>query len=230
MQCLQPLLLPKTIPLPPSPSSLLPSILPPSLPYSLTSSFHTLTHSLTHTLHHSRATTKLTHSLIHALPPSLQYSARHAQPPLNKDQVLRFAFQRAYRITRWRLGVWGWYYVDRTEEEMLGQLVVDKCNEDCMGPVYEKIPGGRLESKIRHQVRPADSSPHCGVTPLVQLVQLVQFSLVCVCCVGIALPLLVVLALALCVLAALLVALSSSLSLPLFTSLFTALSLFASLS
>lgn len=141
--------------LPPSfPPSLAP-FLPPSLSSPLLSSPHTLP----------------SNSLTPSPPPSLQYSARHAQPPLNKDQVLRFAFQRAYRITRWRLGVWGWYYIDRTEEEMLGQLVVDKCNEDCMGPVYEKIPGGRLESKIRHQVRPADSSPHCGVTPLVQLVQ-----------------------------------------------------------
>mmetsp|Transcript_70890 Transcript_70890/g.125252 ORF Transcript_70890/g.125252 Transcript_70890/m.125252 type:complete len:574 (-) Transcript_70890:334-2055(-) len=82
----------------------------------------------------------------------LKYAARGARPPLNEDEVMRFAFQRAYPITRWRLGVWGWYYVDKTEDEMLGQLVVDKCNEGCMGPVYDKIPGGRLERKIRQQV------------------------------------------------------------------------------
>lgn len=82
-----------------------------------------------------------------------QYAARYAEPPLNPDPVMRFAFKRAYRETRWRLGVWGWFRYDRTEEECLGQMIVDRCEADCMRPVYDAIPGGRLSRKIRAQVQ-----------------------------------------------------------------------------
>lgn len=82
-----------------------------------------------------------------------QYAARYADAPLNPDPVMRFAFQRAYRMTRWRLGVWGWFSFDRTEEEQLGQMIVDRCEAGCMAEVYAKIPGGRLERKIRAQVQ-----------------------------------------------------------------------------
>ena len=82
-----------------------------------------------------------------------KYAARYADAPLNTDPVMRFAFKRAYRMTRWRLGVWGWFRYDRTEEEQLGQMIVDRCEADCMRPVYDAIPGGRLERKIRAQVQ-----------------------------------------------------------------------------
>jgi len=55
-------------------------------------------------------------------------------------------------MTRWRLDVWSWFSYDCTEEEALGNLVVDLCEADCMQPVYDKIPGGRLESKVRAAV------------------------------------------------------------------------------
>lgn len=48
---------------------------------------------------------------------------------------MRFAFKRAYRMTRWRLDVWDWYSYDCTEAEALGQLIVDQCEEGCMVPV-----------------------------------------------------------------------------------------------
>ncbi len=113
-----------------------------------------------------------------------EYAAKKADPPLNSDWVMAFAFKRAYRETRWRLGVWGWFSFDRTEDEQLGQvrvrvcvcvcvrarvcvcaraagltcaclfqMIVDRCEADCMGPVYRKIPGGRLERKIREQLQ-----------------------------------------------------------------------------
>mmetsp|Transcript_20247 Transcript_20247/g.42309 ORF Transcript_20247/g.42309 Transcript_20247/m.42309 type:complete len:382 (-) Transcript_20247:186-1331(-) len=66
---------------------------------------------------------------------------------------MQFAFKRAYRMTRWRLGVWGWFSYDRTEEEQLGQMIVDRCESSCMAEVYAKIPGGRLERKIRAQIQ-----------------------------------------------------------------------------
>ena len=53
---------------------------------------------------------------------TFEYAARNAGPPLNPDVVMRFAFCRAYRETRWRLGVWGWFSFDRTEDEQLGQV------------------------------------------------------------------------------------------------------------
>lgn len=83
----------------------------------------------------------------------LKYATDNAHAPLNDDPVMAGAFQRAYRMTRWRLGVWGWYTYDRTEDEQLAQMIVDRCESDCMGPVYAKIPGGRLERKIRKQVQ-----------------------------------------------------------------------------
>lgn len=82
-----------------------------------------------------------------------QYSARYANAPLNPDPVMQYAFKRAYRMTRWRLGVWGWFSYDRTEEEQLGQMIVDRCESSCMAEVYAKIPGGRLERKIRAQIQ-----------------------------------------------------------------------------
>lgn len=82
-----------------------------------------------------------------------KFAARKANAPLNPDPVMKFAYQRAYRMTRWRLGVWGWYSYDRTEEEQLGQMIVDRCEEGCMRPVYDSIPGGRLQRKIRGAVQ-----------------------------------------------------------------------------
>lgn len=82
-----------------------------------------------------------------------KYAASNAHAPLNPDQVMQFAFKEAYRATRWRLGVWGWYSFDRTEEEQLSQMIVDKLEDEVMGPVYAKIPGGRLERKIRKQMQ-----------------------------------------------------------------------------
>jgi len=83
----------------------------------------------------------------------LQYSARKADAPLNPDWVMAYAFKRAYEMTRWRLGTWGWYWYDRTEEEMLGQMIVDRCEAGCMRPVYDRIPSGRMERKLREQVQ-----------------------------------------------------------------------------
>jgi hypothetical protein len=68
--------------------------------------------------------------------PSSQYAAKKAEAPLNEDQCMRAAFEVAYEQTRWELGVWSWYRFDCTEDEMLGQLVVDKCEYECMGDVY----------------------------------------------------------------------------------------------
>ncbi len=72
--------------------------------------------------------------------------------PLNKDPVMREAFKAAYRQTRWALGIWGYYSVYKTEEQMMGELVVDKCDRELMPPVYAKIPTGAASSTVRKQV------------------------------------------------------------------------------
>lgn len=84
---------------------------------------------------------------------TLSVGAKKASPPLNKDPVLRSAFMQAYRQTRWELGVWGWYSVDATEEEMMAMMIVDRLNDDIMGPVYREIPSGRMYWKTRKMVQ-----------------------------------------------------------------------------
>lgn len=70
---------------------------------------------------------------------AMKYNASNAKAPLNDDPVLAEAFKEAYRETRWKLGVWGWYSYDRTEDELLAQLVVDRCEDTVLEPAYEKL-------------------------------------------------------------------------------------------
>jgi hypothetical protein len=84
--------------------------------------------------------------------PVLKMAGRKAGAPLNEDFVLRTAFLAAYEQTRWRLGVWGWWRCDRNEQEMLGQMIVDRVEWDIMGDVYAKIPSGRMYWTLRHKM------------------------------------------------------------------------------
>ena len=72
--------------------------------------------------------------------------------PLNRDPVMREAFKAAYRQTRYALNVWGYFSIYKTEEQMMGELVVDKCERELMQPVYAKIPSGAGSGAIRRQV------------------------------------------------------------------------------
>lgn len=83
---------------------------------------------------------------------TIEYCCNHARAELSSDPVMREAFERAYQLTRWRLGMWGAFTYDGPEEWMLAKLIVGRCNAGCMVSVYEKIPGGRMESKIKGQV------------------------------------------------------------------------------
>lgn len=83
---------------------------------------------------------------------AFKYAARYAKPALHKDKCMRAAFKLAYRETRWALWVWSWYRYDQSEAEMLGQLVVDKCEQELMGDVYAKIPSGVMYWKVRGMV------------------------------------------------------------------------------
>ena len=69
-------------------------------------------------------------------PCRVQYASKKANAPLNTDECMRAAFMVAYEQTRWALDVWTWYRYDCTEDEMLGQLVVNKCEYECMADCY----------------------------------------------------------------------------------------------
>jgi len=72
--------------------------------------------------------------------------------PLNPDPVMREAFKAAYRQTRYALSIWGYFSIYKTEEQMMGELIVDKCDRELMSPVYAKVPSGAASGTIRRQV------------------------------------------------------------------------------
>lgn len=80
-------------------------------------------------------------------------AGKKANPPLNEDQVMREAFLAAYERTRWALWVWSWWTADCTEEEMLSQLIVDRCERDIMHEVYAKISSGRTYWLIHNKMQ-----------------------------------------------------------------------------
>ena len=57
----------------------------------------------------------------------LKYCAAHAEPPLGDDVDATEAFRDAYRGVRRSLGFWGYYRVDKCQQDMLAQLCVDRC-------------------------------------------------------------------------------------------------------
>ena len=57
----------------------------------------------------------------------MQYSALKAKAPHGEDVVLRIAFKEAYDCTRRHLGRWGYYRLDRPQEQQLAALVVERC-------------------------------------------------------------------------------------------------------
>ena len=84
----------------------------------------------------------------------LRFSCMRARPPMNPDPVMREAFKQAFTKTRFRLGVWGWYSFTLSEDEMLAQMIVDRCNRDIMSEVYSQCTGNRFFSsyKMRRQM------------------------------------------------------------------------------
>eukprot|EP01029_Cantina_marsupialis_P027229 TRINITY_DN755174_c0_g1_i1.p1 TRINITY_DN755174_c0_g1~~TRINITY_DN755174_c0_g1_i1.p1 ORF type:complete len:549 (+),score=161.02 TRINITY_DN755174_c0_g1_i1:49-1695(+) len=83
----------------------------------------------------------------------LENTAKKAKAPLNENWVMQNAFKAAYRRTRWALWVWGWYTYNCTEDQMLSQLIVDRCERDIMQDVYAKIPAGKTYRMIKGKVQ-----------------------------------------------------------------------------
>lgn len=78
----------------------------------------------------------------------LETACSKSRAPLNEDAIMRAAFQAAYRQCRWALGVWGWYDYYDTEQQMLANMIVDRCNASIMPPVYAKV-SGRMAYRVR---------------------------------------------------------------------------------
>lgn len=85
---------------------------------------------------------------------AFETAASKAAAPLNKDPVMRTAFEHAYRETRWALGEWGWFYYAAPEDRQLGMLVTDKCERGCMRDVYGRITPS-AEAVVRPRVQAA---------------------------------------------------------------------------
>lgn len=55
-----------------------------------------------------------------------QHACTHARPPLVNDEHLASAFLDSYHNLRTQLGFWGYYMIDRNEEDQLLLLAVEK--------------------------------------------------------------------------------------------------------
>jgi hypothetical protein len=56
----------------------------------------------------------------------VQYSALKAKAPHGEDPIIRIAFKEAYDCARRHLGMWGYYRLDRPQEQQLAALVVER--------------------------------------------------------------------------------------------------------
>ncbi|KAA0159716.1 hypothetical protein FNF27_04227 [Cafeteria roenbergensis] len=86
----------------------------------------------------------------------LKYASLHAQPPLSADAVEAAAFCDAYERLRRRLGLWGWYRIDRCEPEQLTQLVCQLCRDRILHQALARLDAaGGAASKDGARVRQA---------------------------------------------------------------------------
>lgn len=76
-------------------------------------------------------------------------AAKKARPPMNEDPIMRDSFKVAYHRLRWHFGYWSWWRAAGSEAEMLGMLVVDECNRECMGPTYHEL--SRMSPTLRRK-------------------------------------------------------------------------------
>jgi hypothetical protein len=79
----------------------------------------------------------------------------------------QIAFPEAIRLTRIKLGRWGWYTWGGTEVQILSDLISDELDYVVMGKIYGKIQGPWIvRQKIRQQVlKGIDSIVTAAVTP-----------------------------------------------------------------
>jgi len=77
----------------------------------------------------------------------------NASAPQNPDEVLSAAFNGAYRAVRWRYGYYGWYRINYTEAEQLGELVSNILYRELISDVIYNIPAGPARGSIVNMVQ-----------------------------------------------------------------------------
>jgi len=82
-----------------------------------------------------------------------QNAVRKADPPTDPDEIIAAAFDLAYRATRYSYGYYGWYSINCTEPEMLGNLIGDILNRELMGEIYDEIPSGPTRNQVVSTIR-----------------------------------------------------------------------------
>jgi hypothetical protein len=82
-----------------------------------------------------------------------QNAVRKSDPPTDPDPVIAAAFDEAYRATRYAYGYYGWYSINCTEPEMLGNLIGDVLNRELLSDIYNDIPSGPTRSQAISTIR-----------------------------------------------------------------------------
>jgi hypothetical protein len=76
-----------------------------------------------------------------------QNACRKADPPVNKDPVIKNAFRNAYRATRYAYGYYGWWSITGTEAEVLGAFIGQVLERELLRDVYDNLPStGRSQA------------------------------------------------------------------------------------
>jgi len=71
--------------------------------------------------------------------PIFQTCCRKATPPINPNPVLAAAFRQAYDKTRWHNSIWGWWYWDSPEDELIAALCFDLCRRTILYDAFNKM-------------------------------------------------------------------------------------------
>lgn len=83
---------------------------------------------------------------------SLENAAWRASAPVNPDPVVRYAFEKGFDRTRWKVGGSWWWWLYTSEQEALAEWLVDRCNNQCMWRVYDKLPSGAAGNILRNKM------------------------------------------------------------------------------
>lgn len=108
--------------------------------------------------------------------PILQTCCRKAKQPINPNPVQAAAFNAAYDRTRWRNSIWGWWYWDSPEAELIGALAFDVCRRTVLADVYSSMRGGysakqKLDDAIKKQIQAAVAPAWIACQEAVQKLQ-----------------------------------------------------------
>jgi hypothetical protein len=105
---------------------------------------------------------------------SLLRSASYWSPaPITNDPILRQAFTRAYQRTRWHCWLWGGWWIDGTEGELISDTLYDVMEREIfgaelgrMGPMPRKLAKSAITKMIEGAVSAAWAGLMKGLEPV----------------------------------------------------------------